>query len=429
MEKEQLFDTILESAVSGAKNKLPMGIHYKTAAGDDLYTGTVIFFADMATRLQKNGIFTSDDSVLPEARNASRASAFTMSVLNSLFVTDKINKGIDEFFNDQQNNAVFEGKSEEQKQELKSELKNYVKQTLSVKAKTDEGKAFVQKLTDEYDTIINQDKEVSEQKAKEFMSTSLSTVYMINDALSENGKLGEALDTTTEKLGRDNVVVQMIVDEMRDSSAALASEEEVYVQTVRDLDISVEKRSPVKPHDFVEHFKSNSLSDEEKAWANNVFDNGIDGLSLDYQNIMLDGKPMFSSERIARDSQEKLKQEVIAEALSGKEITVRNPEKSELTLLTPKINDSAETSGKSFLQKIVDFFAELLGINSKEKAKVKAMKEDISDTLDRFNQKDYTREKIKFAELSGIATMKKVKPALQREKDLTKEKAVPTKGL
>lgn len=130
MEKEQLFDTVLESAVSSAKYKLPMRIHYQSASGEKIYTGTVLFFDDMGKRLQKNGILTTDDSVDPEIRNASRASAFTMSVLNSLFATDKINSGIDEFFNDPNNEALFEGKSEEQKQELKNELKDHVKEVL-----------------------------------------------------------------------------------------------------------------------------------------------------------------------------------------------------------------------------------------------------------------------------------------------------------
>lgn len=429
MEKQQLFDTILESAVSSAKMKLPMGIHFKNASGDKFYTATVLFFDDLRRRFQTNGTFTTDDSVLPETRNASRASAFTMSVLNSLFVTDKINNGIDEFFNDQQNNSLFKDQSEEQKQELKNELKNYVEETLSVKAKTDEGKAFVQKLTDEYDTIKG-DKN-SAQKAKEFMETSLATVYSINDALSQNRKLDQALDITSDNLGRDNVFVQMIVDEMRDNFAALASEEEVYAQTVRDLDVSVENQSKVKPQDFVEHFGSNSLSEEEKAWANNVFDNGINDLSIDFKNIMLDGKPMFSPEKISQSSQDELKQAIIAEALSGKEVTVKDPEKSEITLLTPNIKDSAENTSKSFWQKVIDFFADLLGITTKEKkekAKVEAMKENISDALNNFNQNNSQREKTSFYELSGINTMHKVKPAPHYENDLTKTNNDPTRG-
>lgn len=86
---------------------------------------------------------------------------------------------------------------------------------------------------------------------------------------------------------------------------------------------------------------------------------------------------------------------------------------------------------KSFFQKILDFFADLLNINTKEKkekAKVEEMKENISDTLNSFNAYDNEREKISFFELSGMGTMNKVKPAPRYEDDLTKTNNGPTRG-
>lgn len=169
MDKEQLFDTIIKKSLKVAEYKFPDEIEYINilSTGERSTFANHFFGTMLSEELAQNGLFTNDSSVSPERRNTARASAFAVSVVSSIFMTKKMHESIDEFFNLPENNEYFEGKSEQEIQDLKKELKDYVTDTLSVKANTEAGKAFVQRITDKFTEIAsnndNPDKNVVEE--------------------------------------------------------------------------------------------------------------------------------------------------------------------------------------------------------------------------------------------------------------------------
>lgn len=263
------------------------------------------------------------------------------------------------------------------------------------------------------------------------MSGTSTILYVVNSFMKiNNTDLSRALDLTEQFSDKTNDYEQIMIDAIRNDAAQLATEEEFYTQIVRDMDVSIDNNSKAKLLEFVEHHKNNQLTDEEINWARDVFDSAMTDDAMDFSNVMLDGKPMFSKEQIDSPHPDDLKIAVVAEALSGNEVTVKDKENEKLTLLTPKITETVENTNKSFWQKIVDFFANLwenvFNKESKEKAKADAikvdeMKENISTKLKEFNNKQ-PRQKITVDDLFGEKTLGKFNSAQSSQNDLSNAK-------
>lgn len=430
MDKKQLFDTILMEAVDSAKYNFPDKFEHKNFGEEFAFSA----FNTLGANMSRNSVISLNPDVSPERRNAARASAFILSVVNSVYITDKIHDGIDEYIKDPQNKDKFKGMSEQEIQTLKTELKDYVTDTLSVKAKTEEGKKFVKDVTEKYNTIVKYkddpgmrsaiEKEgIFEENSNDLIMGGTLLVCTLNNWMHDDYPVSQTINEIKERINETNPYESMIVDALENNSAALASEEEYYTQTVKNLTVSVGDDQPVKPTEFLEHYENNQLSADEIIWARNVFDSGMTDKSMDFSSYMLDGKPMFSKEKIENTLPAQLKTEVVAAALSGKEVAIKDNEKEKLTLLTPKITETAAKTPKSFWQKIMDFFSNLL----KDKSKEKAMQEKISTTLKDFNNKDKLKEKISFNELSGRNTLGKLTTPPSRQNDLSKAKSGPSK--
>lgn len=429
MNKEQLFETILKEAVDSAKYKFPEVFEHENFWGG--YASTTL--KELESNMSRNGVISLTPNVSTERRNTARASAFILSVVNSVYVTDKIHDGIDEYISDPKNKDNFREMSEQEIQDLKTELKNYVTDKLSVKAKTAEGKKVVKDITDKFNYVAKYkddpemksaiEKEgIFEENSNDLIMGGTLLVCTLNKWMSDDVPVSQTINEIKGTINEKSSFESMIVDAIENNSEALASEEEYYTQTVKNLTVSVGDDQPVKPTEFLEHYENNQLSADEIVWARTVFDSGMTDKSMDFSSYMLDGKPMFSKEKIENTLPAQLKTEVVAAALSGKEVAIKDNEKEKLTLLTPIITETAAKTPKSIWQKIFDFFANLLSDKSKEKA----MQEKISTTLKDFNNKD-VKQKISFDELSGRNTIKKVTAPPTRQNDLSKAKSGPSK--
>lgn len=441
-ERDRLFDKILKNAVDRTKSKYPDNLDYKDSYGEVHSMSSFEVFSNLGDRMARNGIITNDNSVSSERRNASRASAFMLSVINSVYATDMIHDSIDEEFNDPEHKNAFSRMNEQEMQDLKKELKEYVTETLAVKAKTDEGKKFVQTITEEYNKTASYkndpgmrsaiEKEgLFEENSNDLVMGGTMTVYKLNDQMNPNYTVSETLSDLNRYKNSTNKYEKIILDTLEKDSAALASEEEIYSQTVHNLNITVGKDQTVKPTEFLEHYKNKSLSNEEMLWANSIYNNEIRDSIPDLRDVMLDGKPMFTQRQIDDTTIDiDLRVAVVAEALAGKEVTVKDKDNEKLTLISPKINEAAENKSKSFWERITEFFSNLLNRAERkmEKAKMDDMKENISTTRNDFNNKKKLREKISFSELSGKNSLDKLNTSPSRQNNLTKTKNSPSMG-
>lgn len=213
-----------------------------------------------------------------------------------------------------------------------------------------------------------------------------------------------------------------------------ASEVDIIDHTIKHIPMNITKETKILPTEFLLHYNENTLSPEEIEWAASAFDDARNHSIPYFSEFMVGGKPLFSPEEISAartpEDENKLKAKVIAEVLKGNPVEEMNEEKHTKELFSPQISDT-RSEERTFLEKIVDFFKELLGIGVKEKQMENAMLDQMKENAN-INEENYSgtytdldtlnehREKITFEELSAEHAVDKVTKAVKNSPALNK---------
>lgn len=406
MEKKQLFEEILSGASSSVVNNMPEELRVaNTFGGGERVRVANSFYKELNTFFEANGVYTEEPEIDSDTRNMARATMFTVKALNSIYVTKKLGEYIDSYFDNPSNEGKF---PEGDKEALKAELKQQVEDTIGIKPVSKEAQDYVQSLKDGF--------------TAESYEKGLSWIYNINQSLQVSNGMTQLTQSQRYYDEPDDSVVKKIVEGVSNSSAALAGEEKEPERVVREFAVFYRPiDNEVNPKDFVEHFKNSTLSNDEIVWANDVFRDSIvdyrninpaERLNIGMEDVMVDGKPMFTQEQVKNGNINLMTCEVIARALSGEKVTT-NPTGEKEYLLSPSIKEYGDKKKTHWYDAIVDFFRSLVGRETdKEKAaKIEEMKAGIEETQSEYKPLTTHREKMTFKDLFGQSNLDKVTAA------------------
>lgn len=444
MSNEILTRDILKFATDNARAKLPEsfgenGFFGAKLSGED---NTLNFYSQFRDSLEKNGAIAESNDISADRKNGSRATAFTSSVLTSLFMTDVLRDNIDEFFDNPENDYQFRNQTPEEKEAFRQELKDKVRNDLTVKPKTREGEALAEQITQRFDRILDF-KAANRGQAKQFKendgfdmsklgadlySEGMSALYAINVNLRNGKSISETAKSVRENAPQNSSFYKIILEGFENDAKELAAEEEVITHTVKQFSVPVNNPNDITPTGFVEHYQKGKLSPEEKGWAMNIAQKmGIE--YSDFENLKLDGKPMFEGWQLHREDELDRTVDVVASVLTGKQVALENQKDEKLTLLNPSIKGQVkERENKSILDRIIEFFKDLVsGTTSLEREQNKIEMMDLDAQKAKTNFMEKSRERISFKELSGLNSLKKV-TAPQNQNTLSAEKKGVSRG-
>lgn len=436
--KNELFTKILRNVSKTVEGRLPRELPIGDRSEGNSLTAKE-FFDNLNTLFEKNGVYSlaplnhdSDDYI---RRNLSRATTYTVKVMNSLLMTSLFKESIDAYFGDPRNSSTFSQYSNEEKESLKSELKEYIEDTLDVGADTLGGKEFVNELRSGFtvNSYIN----------------GMNCIYNCNSFLDNNREIGGLTDNNYPAFAPisnsfTQRIQRQIVSCIENNADDLASEDDWSIKKDA-LEFIVNYRdgeNEINPKDFVDHFNNSTLSQEEKIWAAKIYGDlllwGDNSLEIGFEDIKIDGKPLINgTEDILQKGQHLLMSEVVARLLSGEKVTALDRNNNEYLL---SANISVEKTVPEKEKKWYDFFVELIegmlqkmGITTKaglKKQKEQQIEEMIAkneqnrqeyiDKIDEYNEND-VRRKIKFEELSGKSDI--VKASNYSETNMQKSKS------
>lgn len=403
MEKKQLFEEILSGASSSVVNNMPEELRVANSfGGGERVRVANSFYKELNTFFEANGVYTEEKEIDADTRNMARATMFTVKALNSIYVTKKLDEYIDSYFDNPSNEGKFPAGD---KEAYKDELKQQVEDTIGIKPVSKEAQDYVQSLKDGF--------------TAESYEKGLSWVYNINQSLQVRNGMTQLTQSRGYFAEPDDSVAKKIVEGVSNSSAALAGEEKEPKRAVREFSVLYEPiDNEINPKDFVEHFKNSTLSTDEIVWANDVFRDSVvdyrninpaERLNIDIEDIMVDGKPMFTKEQVKNGNINLMTCEVIARALSGEKVTT-NPTGEKEYLLSPNIKEIGDKKKSHWYDAIVDFFRSLVGkeTTKQKAAKIDEMKAGIKETKSEFEPLTTHREKMTFKDLFGQSNLDKV---------------------
>lgn len=414
MNKQKLEEKILSFAVDNTKNPFPNAIR----DGKGIILLGMDIFDKLEEVLVENSIDVPGKPKETETINASRASAFTASVVCQLYIADKIGKKIDKFAQDPNNAKYFdEFSNEQEKNSFISELKDKAAQRLSIDAKTDHGKELVQSLTDKFHDYVKPGSDFADA----FLSAGLSAVITLNEKLTSMSYIDDSVEAAKAEQtlhdilpGADHSLENLIYDQILNNANYLAEEKGGMFADTNEyiIDMIPEKKAALNR--FKKNYKSNSLTDEDKQWACDNFYcldcNGID-------EVVIDGKTAVSKEQIDEVDGKDLHAEIVGALLTGKKVTIKDytfGTNSKVYLRELDGNDPLAGLRKTFWEKVTDFIKQMLGL-------------DKATNLAKENQaeNEKLREKMAFDELTGIKDIKKVKAPSAANKEHTAEITTP----
>ena len=86
---EKLFDEILSDAAKTVLDNFPEELNVSNMMGGQRVRVANSFYKELNGFFETNGVYTDDKRIDDQTRNMSRATVFTVDVLNSLYLTNR----------------------------------------------------------------------------------------------------------------------------------------------------------------------------------------------------------------------------------------------------------------------------------------------------------------------------------------------------
>ena len=436
---------ILQQAVIQAKSSLisPVNPSYNFGFGvKDL--NLVNGLTDLDTHIrEKGGVHHLNNDVPQEVQHIARAAAFTTSVVSSAYMAGVIKRSIDAFMLDPENeqliNDALKGATPTQKEEFAKELKDTVTEKLSIEAKTNEGKKFVEAVTDYFNQAPSPDdlkalfgsSVVASNRLLNILETSEDKNDAIEKAQNETKEAyTEQGNNTTEY---NHAFDDFIIGTLGYNAQILSYENGGYLnqaekETSISIDTDTDKDMLKKLLDWYDNRQGNVTVAEKEIvlWVEQKWP-GLDYEELNnvmIDGVMLDPKEMFTPDNIAavpanqitgtKNFTGQTKAEILAAALKGKNVNFLYPDSDKEVAFAPKLTGKKIEKTESFLDKIIDFFKKLLGLETnaekllEEYAEINRGVQDAKDNLLKKDSEQHIRQKMTFGEMNGLHAVSKL---------------------
>lgn len=194
MTKENLAEVILKQSVENVRNTLPSIADYFLGTFGGVFLSFKDAYESLENHFKEKAAIDNDSNVPRDVRDISRAAMFTTSVVSGLYMTERVKNNIDKFFENPENNQYFEDLSNEEKAAFSQELKNKVEESFKPQTVTPQGKAYVQTITDKFNSEIERAKaHHSENAEKYLLAREISVINRMFNELKDNSNVAEAI--------------------------------------------------------------------------------------------------------------------------------------------------------------------------------------------------------------------------------------------
>ena len=378
--KDNVYDYILKTAVENAKKNFPKQVYVDPEPTTGIHLGYPInsFVQDLNTKFVESGLLNPNSRIDPNVKNTAFASAKAIQTIYNLCVADQINRSIDELFEDNEirNLAGLE---------FCEELKNQVNERLVGQDDSTLGREFVEDIRSSFDEFADNPRKMDKFLMDSFLYIDQLNKNLLDEGMSPDDALGEAKY-------RDDVPGGLKEDIISGLRTAIYGYAEGIGQRV-NLYIPYD-RNTIKPHEFLQHFNEdpNSLTEEERNWARNLFDNiqnqvmakaalsGTGKGNFVWTDFVVGDREIISEDEVSdvtngvKDVSD-LECKVIASVLSGDDVSLK-PEKEN----GPKLHINPEIICKEpegFIERIIDRILNWLN-NYKDKKAIESMNDAFS---------------------------------------------------
>lgn len=393
------------------------------------------FLEEYYNRLYKRVDSMYTDSVNNPSVNQNKfqtylgAMEFENMAANSVVITDMFKQGIDDYFN----KTRFDEADLKELSNREMQLKKLVEEKLALHPETEQGKKFMENLKHEFAISVTSDGERRTRERMDFMEdftkpldTIIKRSFESEDERSMFRNMPIILTNDVSALAFSGV----------EDAKALANERRIINHSINDIVISIDSNESVMPHEFLKHFNEKNFvpTQKETEWVNGIFERITDGKPIPWERFMHNGKPIFSEEqmKLMPTKQDHFKSLIVGHLLDETPISILRDDGT-LELISPQIVDAREEH-KSFIDKIIDFFKNMLGIGKEKEEKLQndiaALQNSMQTMRDSFEDTVTVmpREKVSLEDIMGIDALEKVVPTTQK-KSPEKTKSAPTLGM
>lgn len=428
MTKENLTEVILKQSVENVRNTLPSIADYSLGTFGGVFLSFKDAYESLENHFKEKAAIDNDSNVPRDVRDISRAAMFTTSVVSGLYMTERVKNNIDKFFENPENNQYFEDLSNEEKAAFSQELKNKVEESFKPQTVTPQGKAYVQTITDKFNSEIERAKaHHSENAEKYLLAREISVINRMFNELKDNDNVAEAIGKVKDNIQNadsyfknqgvelDRSFDYKIIDSMYENASQLSYENNGCINHAAfdftiDLDSEDDEYMLKILYNFdLDEYDSTRLFQ----WADRVMSKYPESK---INQTMVNGKPLFTDDEKEDLPRGKKKARVLASILKGDKVTYWSKNNDYEFVYRPEIKDNRE---KTFLEKIIDFFNNLLKLDDLSKMKSGIIKA----TNSHFTDKSNIREKMSFEEISGVNNLKKMsspeKKSAEKSTDLS----------
>lgn len=339
---DKMIKDILGRVFERTKNSFSFSVDF-TSGSDSVSVKFEDYFNDTLANVQLRAEKSED-------KRFAYAQAFALNAMNFAAQTREMHKQIDEYFSNENNRGLIEGYgvSEEEKTKIAKQIKDYVSDTLSVKVKTKEETAFVEKINAVFDksgSNVDCLKDTLDyiSNVNRYIENGLSEKDALNSAYNDLAFLGGNTDVAEALSGEISALTDSLDKDSKVISSNMQDITENYVNTIDNNEVSARS--------FSESYRANpqKLTQEEKTWAHKVYgrillntmdlDNGWDVFNMDVRNFRSNGKQIISDEEfesakdekgiIQPEKQQEMEGKIAAMVAEGEDISVINraPEK------------------------------------------------------------------------------------------------------
>lgn len=421
MANNALYDVIFDKVFQDAKENLERNVFFKadeTRFGVDMLTfGDYI--DDLQQQFDEKGFFANDTAENREVLNASYSSVRTLRAMCNMCAAQQIKDSLGNLFQDTaDNNEWFEenGLDQMDKSELYKLMSEYVDQKIEDIHDLQGTKEISQNLKDQFEN--------SSHGMKGFLQSGFEYVYTLNKQLLNGAEPEDALylntpdeDVMKRTFNREFLVnIATVVSDHAEKCQGAAKKDENWFESNAyspsnsvDVSVSYDKDTTVNPHEFLQRFNENSLTDADKEWADKIF---MD-IESNYQasevgkskgNTVYTDYKANGSSIITADDLEKLhsnelthqdiSSKIVASMLSGDKVTIQKDNSKESTYINPSIrNDSKKASGLAAIFESI--WEAILSVFKKTSDRQK-VNEQLNEMNEKFG-KNNTSERIKMS--------------------------------
>lgn len=306
--------------------------------------------------------YDSGDLGSVERRNAGKASyasILCMKTIHDLCVAKDINDAIDKRFENDRENKLYQ------------QMKELVGEKLKVEGKTDSEKKLVGVLKNQFDKYIN-----AKGTTKGFMSKGLDFFKSMNDIVKYPRIFNNFMSGPTHEVGDDYSLNDALYASYRNYTKELQNTAICY------LNYRVNEK--VEPKDFLDSFKKGKLSDDDRDFAESVYEELVESLGEHSPQLAATRNRIYPDNFVVDGREAEGKCDLVAAVLSGKKVQAIIPGSDEpvtiqhefYLLEKPKLYGHIDEYDKTIGMKISEFLDELwenikdmLGVSDKSRAK------------------------------------------------------------